>query len=126
MRYSDDNRQLTPQQSHPFTIASTANPDHDHHTLSLRIKTRAGITEQLARCARASTDGTTTVVVEGPYGGLEERLSSFDDVLLVAGGIGSTVAFPMAEYLNRLGKPHRMLWSVKSKGMVFCTCFERG
>lgn len=112
---------LTQQQSHPFTIASTANPDHEHHTLSLRIKTRAGITEQLAKCARASTDGTTAVVVEGPYGGLEERLLSFDDVLLVAGGIGSTVAIPMAEQLTRLGKPFRLVWSVKSKGTLFWT-----
>lgn len=84
----------------------------------MRIKTRAGITEQLAKCARGSTDGTTAVVVEGPYGGLEERLSSFDDVLLVAGGIGSTVAIPMAEQLTRLGNPFRLIWSVKSKGNV--------
>lgn len=104
------------QQSHPFTIASTANPDHQHHTLSLRVKTRDGITRQLAK--RAGRDGNTSVVVEGPYGGLEERLSSFDDVLLVAGGVGGTFVWPIAEQLTRMGKPFRMVWSVRTEGML--------
>lgn len=102
------------QQSHPFTIASTANPDHQHHILSLRVKTRDGITRQLAK--RAGRDGTTAVIVEGPYGGLEERLTGFDDVLLIAGGVGGTFVWPIAEHLTRLNRPFRMVWSVKSQG----------
>jgi hypothetical protein len=56
-------------------------------------------------------------VVEGPYGGMEERLSGFDDVLLIAGGVGGTFVWPIAEQLTRLQKPFRMVWSVKSEGM---------
>jgi hypothetical protein len=56
------------------------------------------------------------VVVEGPYGGMEERLSGFDDVLLIAGGVGGTFVWPIAEQLTRMKKPFRMVWSVKSQG----------
>jgi NAD(P)H-flavin reductase len=56
------------------------------------------------------------VVVEGPYGGMEERLSGFDDVLLIAGGVGGTFVWPIAEQLTRMEKPFRMVWSVKSLG----------
>jgi len=83
--------------------------------LSLRIKTRDGITRQLAN--RVEKGGSTSVVVEGPYGFLEERLSGFDDVLLIAGGVGGTFVWPMAEQLTRLKKPHRLIWSIKSDGM---------
>jgi NAD(P)H-flavin reductase len=106
------------QQSHPFTIAAAANPDDDHHTLSLLIRTRSGITEQLAKHVRNNASGTTPVTVEGPYGQLEERLSSFDDILLVAGGVGGTFVWPIAERLTRLGKSYRMVWSVKSEGRL--------
>jgi NAD(P)H-flavin reductase len=109
---------LMTQQSHPFTIAAAANPDDDHHTLSLLIRTRSGITEQLAKHVRNNASGTTPVTVEGPYGQLEERLSSFDDILLVAGGVGGTFVWPIAERLTRLGKSYRMVWSVKSEGRL--------
>jgi hypothetical protein len=62
------------------------------------------------------------VVVEGPYGSLEERLSSFDDVLLIAGGVGGTFVWPIAEQLTRMKKPFRMVWSVKSQGAFQSGC----
>ena len=56
------------------------------------------------------------MLVEGPYGGMEERLSGFDDVLLIAGGVGATFVWPIAEQLTRMKKPFRMVWSVKTQG----------
>jgi NAD(P)H-flavin reductase len=42
--------------------------------------------------------------------------------LLVAGGVGGTYTWPIAEYLTEKGKGFKMVWTVRSAGM---SCFIR-
>ncbi|ORY27089.1 putative ferric-chelate reductase [Naematelia encephala] len=103
---------LNPFQSHPFTIASTFHEDAT--TLNLLIKTRSGLTRKLASHASKNPDKAVPVILEGPYGGLEERLERFDDILLIAGGVGGTFTWPIAEYLTAKNLPFRMVWCVRT------------
>lgn len=125
-----------PQQSHPFTIArastsGTSTDDNVKSSLRLLIKTRSGLTRKLASRAAANqitntnTDPLSSrkgmrVIVEGPYGHLSERLEAFDDVLLIAGGVGGTFVWPIAEDLTRKGKKFKLIWTVKSACELSC------
>ncbi|QIW95539.1 hypothetical protein AMS68_001057 [Peltaster fructicola] len=83
-------------QAHPFTIASAAPAkDHTHAWLSLIIRVRDGFTRDLLEHAKLNT--TATVRLDGPYGSdhaLEMLLVS-DLSVVVAGGSGIAVAFPL-------------------------------
>lgn len=85
------------------------------------MRSRNGITKHLAdRAAQTGVEGgpcaTLPVLVHGPYGHFEERLGSFDEVLLIAGGIGCTFTWPIAEDRERRGRAWRMVWAIRSEG----------
>lgn len=110
-------------QAHPFTIASAA-PRSDsvaasaadthgevqeetrHAWLSLLIRAQDGFTEELLQYAQ--THSRVEVRLDGPYGSSHtlDMLRASDCVILVAGGSGIAVTFPLAwELLNdRAGK----------------------
>ncbi|KAL8743023.1 MAG: hypothetical protein Q9190_004579 [Brigantiaea leucoxantha] len=83
-------------QSHPFTIASEA-PTRDSTVCELRllIRARDGFSRDLVRFAK----GYDTVVVrlDGPYGSLsaDSMLRDCDLTVIVAGGSGIAVAWPL-------------------------------
>ena len=103
-------------QAHPFTIASAApNSEHDptaqrqHAWLSLLIRAQSGFTASLLAHAHLhGSDGSDTPVrvrvrLDGPYGsrGPLDMLRASATRVLVAGGSGIAVAFPLAWDLAR-------------------------
>ncbi|KAM7184052.1 hypothetical protein V8F20_012376 [Naviculisporaceae sp. PSN 640] len=89
-------------QAHPFTIASAApqplseSDETRHAWLSLLIRAQDGFTEELLRYAQAHS--RVEVRLDGPYGSSHtlDMLRASDCVILVAGGSGIAVTFPLA------------------------------
>lgn len=75
--------------SHPFTCTSLPSESKDGKVLEFYVRVRGGMTAKLAKMA-ASGGGikSARAVVDGPYGGLERSLRTYDRVLLLAGGSG--------------------------------------
>ncbi|KAL4932338.1 ferric reductase family protein [Aspergillus undulatus] len=78
--------------SHPFTICSTA---HDirgsgkANEMVFYIKPKKGITGRLAAIATKEPGRAHSVLVEGPYGGIDEGvLGRSDGILVISGGSG--------------------------------------
>ncbi|ORY83653.1 ferric reductase NAD binding domain-domain-containing protein [Protomyces lactucae-debilis] len=90
------------QQNHPFSVVdvdrSTPNP-----TATILFKGRKGMTKRtLDACLSHSSETGSPLqlraLVEGPYG-TQPRLDHYDNVILVAGGIGITAMIPFLMYL---------------------------
>ncbi|KAL4902776.1 hypothetical protein BDW74DRAFT_180475 [Aspergillus multicolor] len=78
--------------SHPFTICSVS---HDiaaskrANEMVFYVKPKKGITGRLAKIASKNPEKKLTVLLEGPYGGIESPvLDRSDNVLIVSGGSG--------------------------------------
>ena len=84
----------------PFSIVNE-NP-HDDKRIELVARALSGTTAILADYA--VNKNTTSLTLEGPYGAAKyfPDLSSYDQVLFVAGGVGATFTLPL--YLNLLHK----------------------
>ncbi|OTA97741.1 hypothetical protein M434DRAFT_391667 [Hypoxylon sp. CO27-5] len=110
-------------QAHPFTIASAA-PVTDsvrspsHAWLSLLIRVQSGFTSKLLDHAR--TNSRVAVRLDGPYGSQDplNMLRSCDDAVLIAGGSGIAVVFPLAWDLatGHSGKRQvHLIWVIHSR-----------
>lgn len=96
--------QTTPgYQAHPFTIASPAskliastNTTSSPPELRLVIRAMGGFSRDLLE--HAKTHNTTSVLVDGPYGSQHalELLQSSQTAILIAGGSGIAVTYPLA------------------------------
>lgn len=89
-------------QSHPFTIFSAAptvtlNGTRTHAWFSLLIRPQSspGFTHSLVQHAR--TNSTTRIRLDGPYGSSHalDMLSSSHTAIIIAGGSGVAVAYPL-------------------------------
>ncbi|KAI6793274.1 ferric reductase-like transmembrane component [Hortaea werneckii] len=92
-------------QAHPFTIASAApEPGQEHAWFNLIIRAYDGFTRDLLEYARYHS--STTVRLDGPYGSSHalEMLRASDVAVLVIGGSGIAVAYPLLWTL--LHAPH--------------------
>ncbi|TAQ89848.1 hypothetical protein B7494_g1809 [Chlorociboria aeruginascens] len=87
-------------QAHPFTIASAA-PTHsdDEARLDLLIRAQDGFSFDLLKQVRRTN--RLTVRLDGPYGSSHARnmLEDSDLAILVAGGSGIAVAWPLVHHL---------------------------
>ncbi|KAI0122506.1 hypothetical protein F4814DRAFT_211683 [Daldinia grandis] len=110
-------------QAHPFTIASSA-PAADptdspsHAWLSLLIRVQSGFTSDLLNHARLNS--RVAVRLDGPYGSQDplNMLRSCGNAVLVAGGSGIAVVFPMAWDLvtSHCGKRQvHLIWVIHSR-----------
>ncbi|EAL21005.1 hypothetical protein CNBD6060 [Cryptococcus deneoformans B-3501A] len=109
-------------QSHPFTIASSPPTNSDIDTpspLTILISSRSGITKRIARSALSNPSKSIPVIVQGPFGGFGEKLERFDKVLVICGGVGAAMGWPVASKLVREGRKVKMIWSVRN-----IDCFE--
>ncbi|KAF3036480.1 hypothetical protein E8E12_007119 [Didymella heteroderae] len=122
-------------QSHPFTIFSAA--PNTHHmtqddqgshawfTLLIRAQAESGFTKQLLTYAR--THSQTRIRLDGPYGSSHalDLLSSSSTAILVAGGSGIAVAYPLLysllqpssdpeTALAKSGRKVKLLWITHS------------
>jgi hypothetical protein len=94
-------------QSHPFTIFSAAPTSttqdgegkHAWFSLLIRAQAESGFTHALLRHARASQNPTTQLRIrlDGPYGSSHalDLLQSSSTAILIAGGSGIAVAYPL-------------------------------
>jgi len=88
-------------QAHPFTIASKAHPQtempagNEHGTLELLIRAQNGFSRDLLRLAQMHS--STPIRLDGPYGSLSavRMLQDSDHAVIVAGGSGVAVAWPL-------------------------------
>lgn len=103
----------------PFTVASIAD---DPAALTLVARCRNGpMTQNLARLAHISTPGTRfPLSIEGPYGSAAHLPNltgpDFDQVLLVAGGVGATFILPLyRSFLNDNPEARvHMVWAIRT------------
>ena len=92
-------------QSHPFTIASAAPENNQRHAwLSLIIRARDGFTKDLLRHAQVYR--TIDIRFDGPYGSQHavDMLRNSDSAILVTGGSGIAVAYPILWHLLHSAK----------------------
>ena len=85
--------------SHPFTVASL--PDvisnsekskgSGERVMEVYARVHGGITARLAAVAQNGSLKTSSVLLDGPYGGFEGNLKAYDRVLLLAGGSGAFI-----------------------------------
>ena len=77
--------------SHPFTVATLPNQSEGKEGAVMEIYARVhgGITARLATLAKQGSSGSSRVLLDGPYGGIEGNLKAYDRVLLLAGGSGA-------------------------------------
>jgi NAD(P)H-flavin reductase len=123
-------------QAHPYTIFSAAPspkslPDDQNHAwLHLLIRAQGGFTRTLLEYTKTHTQ--TNIRLDGPYGSSHalETLCSTPNAVVVAGGSGIAVAFPLLwallsppvdsldpELARSLSKPPRahLLWVVHAR-----------
>ncbi|KAJ7265322.1 FAD-binding domain-containing protein [Mycena rebaudengoi] len=83
--------------SHPFTVSSLHTPsgNGEDNMVDLLMRVRGGITRALAEKVASKPGWATRVVVDGPYGGLQVPLKTYDSVVLLAGSSGATFALPL-------------------------------
>ncbi|WVQ84202.1 hypothetical protein IAT38_006353 [Cryptococcus sp. DSM 104549] len=108
---------INPFQSHPFTIASPpplSTPKLVTNPLTLLIATRAGLTNRIARRCQSNPTRSIPIILQGPFGGLGERLERFDRVLVIAGGVGAAFGWGVASQAGRNGTKVKMLWSMRT------------
>ena len=74
--------------SHPFTVATLSEQSEGKEGAVMEIYARVhgGITARLATLAKKGAAGSSRVLLDGPYGGIEGNLKAYDRVLLLAGG----------------------------------------
>ncbi|KAI0730785.1 ferric reductase NAD binding domain-containing protein [Earliella scabrosa] len=109
--------------SHPFTVATLPNQSEGKEGAVMEIYARVhgGITARLAALAKKGAAGSSRVLLDGPYGGVEANLKVYDRVLLLAGGSGVTFVVPLLLDLVRSYEPGKtacrsvhLVWAVRT------------
>lgn len=116
--------------NHPFTITSAdgvnlqSTAADDLRIISFFVRTHAGFTKRLSHYLENHLDADVRVWIDGPYGGMSRKVEvSFDNVILVAGGVGITACLPWLEYLTNVHQsstPSRishvkLVWAVRER-----------
>lgn len=84
--------------AHPFTICSLP----ESGEMIFFVRPRGGITARLAAFAAKKPNSSVRVLLDGPYGGMQNRrLSMFDKNILIAGGSGAGFLLPLIEDVFR-------------------------
>ncbi|KAL4983276.1 ferric reductase like transmembrane component-domain-containing protein [Aspergillus falconensis] len=87
--------------SHPFTICSTAHDIQSRkraNEMVFYVKPKKGITGRLAKLACKKPGFTQTVLLEGPYGGIEPSvMKCSESVLIISGGSGGGFSLGILE-----------------------------
>ncbi|KAL8868012.1 MAG: hypothetical protein Q9174_005274, partial [Haloplaca sp. 1 TL-2023] len=87
-------------ENHPFTIASLCSDDfpsdygEQYRDMTLVFRPFGGFTRKVLNAAIDNGPmHTYRAFIDGPYGGMQRELASFDTVILFAGGSGITAIF---------------------------------
>ena len=118
-------------QAHPFTIASAAPEGQQQHAwLSIIARARDGFTKDLLHYAQSHT--TVGVRLDGPYGSHHamRMLRASDTAIVVAGGSGIAVAYPIIWSLLHHSSSSRLrkvclIWIVREASHISWIGIER-
>jgi NAD(P)H-flavin reductase len=114
-------------ENHPFTIASLCSEDFpseygdQYRDMMLIFRPFGGFTRKLYDTAtKKGPYKTYRAFVDGPYGGMQRQMSSFDQVIFFAGGSGITaIASQLLDLIKRMrdGKATtthvHVIWAMK-------------
>lgn len=110
-------------QFHPMTIASAApDPRQEHAWFNLVIRAKSGFSRDLLHYARDHS--SAQIRLDGPYGSLHalEMLQASDASIIVAGGSGIAVAYPMLWSLLHRQRPQNqqicLIWVIQESSHV--------
>ncbi|EXJ78741.1 hypothetical protein A1O1_09143 [Capronia coronata CBS 617.96] len=114
-------------ENHPFTIASLCSQDfpseygEQYRDMTLVFRPFSGFTRKvLDTCLKKGPYKTYRAFIEGPYGGMQRQMASFDQVVFFAGGSGITaIASQLLDLIKRMrdgkattSKVH-VVWAMK-------------
>ena len=96
--------------NHPFTIASLCSEDfpseygEQYRDMMLIFRPFGGFTRKLYDTAlKKGPSKTYRAYIDGPYGGMQRQISSFDNVVFFAGGSGITaIASQVLDLIKRM------------------------
>lgn len=114
-------------ENHPFTIASLCSDDfpseygEEYRDMILVFRPFGGFTRKVYNTAVAKGPYKTyRAFIDGPYGGMQREMASFDQVVFFAGGSGITaIASQLLDLIKRmrdgkaLTKTVRVIWALK-------------
>ena len=114
-------------QNHPFTIASLCSDDFpsqygdSYRDMHLVFRPFGGFTRRVYNTAMEKGPWQTyRAFIDGPYGGMTREISSFDQVIFIAGGSGITaIASQLLDLIKKMrdGKAItrqvRVIWALK-------------
>lgn len=118
--------------AHPFTICSLPPQKGEDNSGALKfyVACRGGITGRLASAASKTSDFSVPVLLEGPYGGLQNRpLHSYERSLVIACGSGAGFSLPfiMSHLLRQqagTAEGHRMQVVISARDPALIDWFE--
>ncbi|KAG8959944.1 hypothetical protein FRC03_007276 [Tulasnella sp. 419] len=108
--------------AHPFTVATLPNTsDSQQNVADVYIRVRKGFTGRLGSMAKRGKLTEIGVMLDGPYGGVQGSLTSYDRVLLLGGGAGITFIVPLLldvvrRYDEAPCKQVDVVWATRSQG----------
>ena len=94
----------------PFTICDM---DKEKGTITILVQTVGSTTYKLSLLGA----GDAIADFVGPLGNATD-LSEYNDIILVAGGIGSAVVYPQAKYLASIGKKATVILGARNEGLL--------
>ena len=107
--------------NHPFTIASLCSDDfpseygEEYRDMTLVFRPFGGFTRKVIETAqRKGPYKTYRAFIDGPYGGMQRDMASFDQVIFFAGGSGITaIASQLLDLIKRMRDGKATTTSVK-------------
>ena len=104
-------------ESHPFTIAEHELVDGHQPRITLLFRAHGGVTRKLLKHL-AEGPKEMVCLLEGPYGHFRP-VDKYDNVLLLAGGVGITAVFPYLRHLATVGVNRvRFIWIVRDENSI--------
>jgi len=107
---------ISKKQLHPFSLCTL------EHKGTIVFYVKAFGPWSNALCDRERNFAGETILIDGPYGGLElpHRPEAYDSLLFVAGGIGITPILPVLVRIvkSEHGAPIELVWSVRDIALV--------
>lgn len=111
---------LQPFSNHPFSICSipeTATARNGVAEMKFLINPQSGLTKRLAERASSTGSPEFNVLIDGPFGGVDRDINSFDSAILVASGSGISAVVPFishyAYYKRTDMSSIHLLWVVR-------------
>lgn len=118
---------LSTLDNHPFSILSIPKQDSKSH-IKLIVKPHNGLTKKIYNLIEEDDEKAgkqLNLYIDGPYGGMNRDVLSFDKVLMVSSGSGVTVTWPFVEYivenldkLTNMTQQFEFKWIVKNNESI--------